>query len=124
MYMAKTNTTIERATHTIDATDQAVGRVATRVATLLRGKHKPEFTPHIDGGDKVVVENITKLHFTGTKFNQKKYYSFSGYPGGLKETKLSKLFNERPEEVLRKAVWNMLPKNRLRKEMFKRLTIK
>lgn len=122
--MAQTNTTIERATHTIDATDQIVGRIATRVATLLRGKHKPEYAPNVDGGDAVVVENIAKLRFTGTKFEQKKYYRFSGYPGGLKETKIAKLFNERPEEILRKAVWNMLPKNRLRKEMIKRLTIK
>ena len=122
--MVTTKTTIKRSLHTIDATDQAVGRVATRVATLLRGKNKPEFTPNIDGGDNVVVENINKLRFTGTKFDQKAYYHFSGYPGGLKTTKLSKLFKDRPDEVLRKAVWNMLPKNRLRAEMIKRLTIK
>jgi large subunit ribosomal protein L13 len=122
--MANTKTTIERKTHTIDATDQSVGRIASGIVTLLRGKNKPEFLPNVDGGDMVIVENITKLRFTGTKFGQKVYYSFSGYPGGLKETKLSKLFNDRPDEVLRKAVWNMLPKNRLRQEMIKRLTIK
>ena len=72
----------------------------------------------------VTVENVDKLRFTGTKFEQKKYYKFSGYPGGLKETKIAKLFNDNPQEVLRKAVWNMLPKNRLRSEMIKRLTIK
>lgn len=122
--MAKTNTTIERNNHEIDATDQSIGRIATRVVTLLRGKNKPEFRPNVDGGDLVTVENIAKVRFTGTKFGLKEYHSFSGYPGGVKTTKLSKLFTERPDEVLRKAVWNMLPKNRLRQEMIKRLTIK
>lgn len=122
--MATTHKTIERGTHVIDATDQSVGRLASRIAILLRGKHKPEFQPNVDGGDAVTVENADKVRFTGTKFENKEYYSFSGYPGGLKTTKLSKLFAEKPNEVLRKAVWNMLPKNRLRSEMIKRLTIK
>jgi len=117
-------TKIERKQHQIDATDQSVGRLATQIATLLRGKNKATYSPQIDGGDFVTVTNIDKLKFTGKKLEQKKYYHYSGYPGGLKETKLDKLFNERPEEVLRKAVWNMLPKNKLRQHMIKRLTFK
>ena len=117
-------TKIDRKTHRLDATNQAVGRLATQIVEFLRGKNKPSFTPHIDGGDFVIVENISELKFTGKKLEQKKYYRYSGYPGGLKETKLKKLYDEKPAEVLRKAVMNMLPKNKLRKNMIKRLTIK
>jgi len=80
---------IERKMHKIDATDQVVGRLASKIAIYLRGKNKPEFTPNIDGGDIVEVSNIDKLKFTGKKLDQKKYYSYSGYPGGLKEKKMS-----------------------------------
>lgn len=117
-------TKIDRKHHKIDATDQAVGRLASQIAQLLRGKNKVSFSPHIDGGDFVVVSNIGKLKFTGKKIEQKKYYRYSGYPGGLKETKLKDLFANNPGEVLRKAVYQMLPKNKLRANMIKRLTVK
>lgn len=112
---------IERKLHTIDASGKAVGRLATEIAVLLRGKHKPEYQPNIDGGDIVEVSNIKQVKFTGDKLEQKKYHHYSGYPGGLKTVSMSKVFKEKPAEVLRKAVWNMLPKNKLRKEMIKRL---
>ena len=115
---------IERKTHQIDATDQSVGRLATQIATLLRGKHKANYSPQVDNGDFVIVTNINKLKFTGKKLEQKKYYRYSGYPGGLKTTKLKELFGNNPQEVLKKAVYNMLPKNRLRQHMIKRLTFK
>ena len=114
---------MERKTHTIDASGKVLGRLATQIAVLLRGKHKPTFVPYKDEGDSVVVKNIKNLKFTGKKLEQKKYYRYSGYPGGLKETPLKKLFTEKPAEVLKKAVWGMLPRNKLRKEMIKRLKI-
>ncbi|MBD3359877.1 MAG: 50S ribosomal protein L13 [Candidatus Buchananbacteria bacterium] len=115
---------IDRKNHQIDATDQAIGRLATQIAALLRGKHKPNYAPQVDNGDFVVVTNIDKVRFTGKKIEQKKYYRYSGYPGGLKTTKLKKIFNESPQEVLKKAVYNMLPKNKLRQHIIKRLTFK
>ena len=114
---------IERQTHKIDATDQAVGRLATQIAILLRGKNKPEFVPHIDGGDIVQVTNIKKLKFTGKKLDQNKYYRHSGYPGGLKETKIKDVFDKDPGQILKRAVTNMLPNNKLRGNMIKRLII-
>jgi len=113
----------ERQTHTIDATDKVLGRLAAQIAVLLRGKHKPNFVPYKDMGDFVIVENVNKLKFTGKKIEQKKYYRHSGYWGGLKEIPLKKLFAERPAEVLRRAVYRMLPKNKLRVKMIKRLRI-
>jgi len=115
---------IERKNHQIDATDQAIGRLASQVALLLRGKHKINFSPQIDNGDFVIVSNIDKVKITGKKLEQKKYYSYSGYPGGLKTKKMSDVFKTKPEEVLKRAVYNMLPKNKLRQEMIKRLTFK
>jgi len=115
---------IERKTHKIDATDQAVGRLATQVATLLRGKHKPEFQPHLDLGDIVEVVNMDKVKFTGKKRDQKEYYHYSGYHGGLKTNKMSEVFAKDPGEVLRKAVREMLAPTRLRKDIMKRLIIK
>ncbi|MFW5888528.1 MAG: 50S ribosomal protein L13 [Patescibacteria group bacterium] len=114
---------IERQKHQLDAADRAVGRLASDIAILLRGKNKPDFAPHIDMGDIVEVSNVSKMRFTGKKLEQKKYYRYSGYPGGIKETKLSELKEERPEEVLERAVRNMLPANKLRKNMLKRLII-
>ena len=114
----------ERQTHTIDATDKVLGRLAAQIAVLLRGKHKPNFVPYKDMGDFVIVENVNKLKFTGKKIEQKKYYRHSGYWGGLKEIPLKKLFAERPAEVLRRAVYRMLPKNKLRVKMIKRLRVK
>jgi len=115
---------IDRKTHQIDATDQTVGRLATQVAMLLRGKNKVEYTPQADNGDFVVLTNIDKLNFTGKKLNNKKYYRYSGYPGGLKTIKMKEVYNNTPQEVIKKAVWQMLPKNRLRQHMIKRLTFK
>src|SRR3989338_8988222 len=101
--------------HQFDATNQVLGRLATRVSTLLIGKHKPSFSSTMNMGDKVVVTNIEKLAFTGNKLLAKKYYSHSGYPGGLKEIDLKTLMKKSPEEVLKKAVWGMLPVNKLRR---------
>ena len=115
---------VKREIHTIDATDKVLGRLAAQIAVLLRGKHRPNFVPYKDMGDFVIVENVNKLKFTGKKIEQKKYYRHSGYWGGLKEIPLKKLFAERPDEVLRKAVYRMLPKNKLRAKMIKRLKIK
>ncbi len=115
---------MNREKHTIDATNQSIGRLATNIVNLLRGKNRPDFEYHKDLGSIVEVENIKKVKFTGKKIDQKKYYSYSGYPGGLKEKKMRELFEKNPGEVLRKAVYNMFPKNKLRKEMIKRLIIK
>jgi len=115
---------ITRELHKIDATDKAIGRMATEIANFLRGKHKPEYQPNIDLGDTVQVENIKQAKFTGNKLEQKEYHSYSGYPGGLKTKKMKELLEKNPAEILKKAVWNMLPKNKLRSEMIKRLVIK
>lgn len=115
--------TIERKNHTIDATNKAVGRIASEIAILLRGKNKPEFQPHIDGGDIVRVKNISKLKFSGNKLEQNKYYHHSGFPGGLKEKKLKDAFNNASADVLRRAVKQMLPKIKLRDGMLKRLIV-
>ncbi|MCD6500843.1 50S ribosomal protein L13 [bacterium] len=115
---------MKRDTYTIDATNKPLGRVASEVATLLRGKHKPEFVPYKDVGDFVLVKNIDKLKLTGKKLKQKMYYRHSGFPGGLKEISMEKLFRKSPQEVLKRAVWGMLPKNKLRSKMIKRLQFK
>jgi len=112
---------MERKTHTINAKNRVLGRLATRIALLLRGKHKPDFVPYKDMGDVVVIKNVSEIKITGKKMDQKKYYRHSGYMGGLKTTPLKKLFKEKPDEVLRKAVSGMLPKNKLRSEQLKRL---
>ena len=117
-------TKIDRKTHQIDSTDQILGRLATQISILLRGRHKTNYAPHIDMGDFVVIENPNKIKFSGKKLEQKKYYNYSGYPGGLKEINLQELFKKSPQEVIKKAVWNMLPKNKLRQHMIKRLTFK
>ncbi|UZE93164.1 MAG: 50S ribosomal protein L13 [Candidatus Nealsonbacteria bacterium] len=112
---------MQRKTHTIDAEDKVLGRLASKVAILLRGKQKPDFVPYKDMGDIVIVKNVEKLKITGRKMEQKKYYRYSGYPGGLKEIPLKRLFKTKPEEVLKKAVYGMLPKNKLRSKQIKRL---
>lgn len=114
---------MERKTHTIDATDKILGRLAVEIAVLLRGKHKPDFAPNKDMGDIVVVKNIENLRFDEKKMEQKKYYRHSGYLGGIKEISLKDLFKKDPEKVLKKAVFGMLPKNKLRPLMIKRLKI-
>ena len=107
----------------VDAEDKVVGRLASHIAIVLRGKNKPIFTPHVDTGDHVVVINAEKVRFTGRKWEQKKYYRHSQYPGGLKETVASKMLQEKPEEIIRHAVWGMIPHNRLGRQMMKKLRI-
>lgn len=114
---------MRRDTHTIDASGKALGRLASQIAMLLSGKQKPDFLSYKDMGDFVVVKNIKKIKITGKKIEQKKYFRHTGYPGGLKETPLKTLFKENPGKVLIKAVWGMLPKNKLRAKMIKRLKI-
>ena len=104
---------IEQTWYLVDAEGETLGRLATRIADLLRGKGKPRYTPHVDSGDFVVVVNAEKIHVTGKKLEQKIYYRHSGYPGGLRERTLAEQLARRPEEVLRRAVRGMLPKNRL-----------
>jgi len=114
---------MKRETHTIDAKEKVLGRLATEIAVLLRGKNKSDFAPHKDIGDFVVVKNIDKIKITGKKMDQKKYYHHSGYLGGLKETPLKTLFKENPGEVLKRAVFGMLSNNKLRAKIIKRLKI-
>lgn len=111
----------EQKTHTIDATNQALGRLAAQIAILLRGKNKPDFFPNKDMGDIVIVKNVGNMKITGKKMEQKKYFRHSGYLGGEKEIPLKKIFKENPAEVLRRAVFGMLPRNKLRIKAIKRL---
>jgi len=114
---------MERETHTIDATGKVLGRLASEIAVLLRGKHKPGFLPYKDMGDFVIVKNVEKLKITGKKVEQKKYFRHTEYLGGVKEIPLKKLFKENPTLVLKKAVFGMLPKTKLRAKQIKRLKI-
>jgi len=116
--------TANRKTIEIDATNQAPGRLATKIATLLMGKHKVKYTPHLDLGDKVVITNVDKIAFTGKKLSQKVYRHHSNYPGGLKEIPANKIVAEKPEEAVRLAVIKMLPKNKLRDQRMNRLHFK
>lgn len=115
---------ITRQTHTIDVTDKKLGRICTQVATLLIGKNKPSYVPNQDFGDIVYIENADKLDIDLKKQEQKKYYRYSGYPGGLKTTDLTDLFKDNPGEVIKRCVFQMLPDNKLRKGRIKRLIIK
>ncbi|MDD2696709.1 MAG: 50S ribosomal protein L13 [Candidatus Pacebacteria bacterium] len=112
-----------RKTQTIDASGRILGRLAVEIAILLMGKDNPEFARYKDIGDVVVVKNVDKIKFTGKKFEQKKYYRHSEYLGSLKETSLKKFFEKSPGDVLKEAVFGMLPKNKLRANMMKRLKI-
>lgn len=114
---------ITRETHTIDATGQRLGRLAVKVALLLRGKAKPDFVLNQDMGDFVIIKNIRQMEFTGKKLEQKKYFHHSGYIGGVREKPMGELFKERPGEVLRIAVYGMLTKNKLRSQQIKRLKV-
>jgi len=114
---------VRRDWHLLDAKDAILGRLATKVATLLQGKHKATYSPHMDSGDYVVVVNAEKVKVTGKKAKQKLYRSHSGYPGGFKETTFEKLQREHPERIIEKAVFGMLPDNRLRKDRMARLKI-
>ncbi|MFQ5575873.1 MAG: 50S ribosomal protein L13 [Anaerolineae bacterium] len=109
--------------YVVDAQGQTLGRLASRIATILRGKHKPIYTPHVDCGDYVIVINAKKVWTTGRKLDQKKYYRHSGYPGGLKEMTLRDRLNKFPERVIEAAVKGMLPKNKLGRKMFKKLNV-
>jgi large subunit ribosomal protein L13 len=114
---------IERQWYVVDAEAKTLGRLATQIADVLRGKGKPAYTPHVDTGDFVVVVNAEKVHVTGQKLDQKIYYRHSGYPGGLRERTLREQLARRPEEVLRKAVKGMLPKNKLAAAQLRKLKI-
>lgn len=114
---------IERSWHLVDAKGKTLGRLATKIAALLAGKHKTSFTPSVDGGDFIVVVNADEIVLTGNKLTKKIYYWHSGYPGGLKSTTAEKLKAEKPEKVLWNAVYGMLPKNKLRDHRIKRLKI-
>jgi large subunit ribosomal protein L13 len=107
----------------VDATGKTLGRLATQIADVLRGKRKPEYTPHCDVGDFVVVINAERVAVTGNKLEDKKYYRHSGYPGGLKERTLSEMLERKPEEVIRLAVKGMLPRNRLARQQLTKLKI-
>jgi large subunit ribosomal protein L13 len=109
--------------HVIDAEGQTLGRLATQIADTLRGKRKPEYTPHCDTGDFVVVVNAAKVHVTGNKPQQKLYRRHSGYPGGLRSRTLAEMLDRRPEEVIRKAVRGMLPRNRLGRQQLRKLKV-
>lgn len=117
------NATVEKEWLLIDGTDQIVGRLAARIAYVLRGKHKPYFTPHVDCGDNVVVINAEKVVFTGNKLKGKEYIRHSGYPGGQRKRTAEEMFTKFPERVLEHAVKGMLPKNRLGSELFRNLYV-
>ena len=106
-----------------DAEGRILGKMATEIAAILRGKTKPTYAPHMDAGDFVVVVNAEKVALTGRKWSQKMYYHHSGYPGGIKSISAEKLRQKRPEDIIRKAVWGMLPKNRLGRQLIKKLKV-
>lgn len=121
-YMAKPGE-VQQKWYIIDAAGKPLGRLATEAARILRGKHKPTFTPHVDTGDFVIVINAEQAVLTGNKLNQKIYYRHSGYPGGLKETKYADLMSSKPERAVEKAVKGMLPHNRLGAQQVKKLKV-
>jgi large subunit ribosomal protein L13 len=114
---------VDRSWYVVDAESKVLGRLATRVADVLRGKHKPIFTPYVDAGDFVVVINAEKVHLTGTKMENKKYYRHSGYPGGLKVTTPAELLQKKPEAIIMNAVKGMLPKTKLGRQQLKKLKV-
>lgn len=118
-----TTETVRRVWYLIDATDKTLGRLATEVARRLRGKHKPEYTPHVDTGDYIVIINAEKVRVTGAKATQKEYQHHSGYPGGLKTITFDKLLAKKPERIIEQAVKGMLPKGPLGREMFRKLKV-
>jgi len=121
-YMAKPSE-VTRTWYLIDAKDKTLGRLASQVAAILKGKHKPTYTPHVDAGDHVIIINADKIRLTGKKLQDKKYYRHSGYPGGIKEITAGDLLQRHPERVIKTAVWGMLPHNRLGRKMIKKLKI-
>jgi large subunit ribosomal protein L13 len=121
-YVAKPGE-VERKWYVVDATDQTLGRLATQIATVLRGKHKPEYTSHEDVGDFVIVVNAEKVHVTGRKLDQKKYYWHTGFPGGIREISLARQLQEHPERVIEHAVKGMLPRGPLGRRQLRKLRI-
>lgn len=115
--------TVQRNWYVVDGTNQTVGRMCARIAAILRGKNKASYTPHVDTGDYIIVINCDKVVLTGNKLDQKVYDTFSGYPGGRKEEVARNLINRRPEVVIERAVKGMLPKNRLGRQMYKKLFV-
>lgn len=107
----------------VDAEGQVLGRLASKVAQILRGKHKPVFTPHLDTGDNVVIINASKIMVTGKKTQIKRYFRFTGYPGGVRFSEFNKLMQERPERILRYAIWGMLPHNKLGRKLLTNVRI-
>ncbi|MER3457170.1 MAG: 50S ribosomal protein L13 [candidate division GAL15 bacterium] len=114
---------VQRQWFLVDAQGKVLGRVASRIAAILRGKHKPTFTPHVDGGDFVVVVNAEKVRLTGRKLQEKVYYWHTGYPGGIRSATAAQMLERKPEWVIQKAVQRMLPKNPLGRRMLKKLKV-
>jgi len=121
-YMAKSGD-FDKKWYLIDGEGKTVGRLSSKIARILRGKEKPQFTPHADIGDFVIVVNADKLRFTGKKWENKRYYWHTGHPGGIKSITAGDLAEKKPEEILKKAVWGMLPKNKWQKKLITRLKI-
>ncbi|MEO1827432.1 MAG: 50S ribosomal protein L13 [Pseudomonas sp.] len=115
--------TVKRDWYVVDAEGLTLGRLATEVASRLRGKHKPEYTPHVDTGDYIVIINAEKVHVTGNKVQDKIYYSHSGFPGGIKSINFEKLIQRAPERVIESAVKGMLPKNPLGRAMYRKMKV-
>ncbi|NCT57058.1 MAG: 50S ribosomal protein L13 [Legionella sp.] len=114
---------VNRGWYIIDASEQILGRLATEAARRLRGKHKAEYTPHVDTGDYIIVINAEKVRVTGRKFKDKTYYSHSGYPGGMKEIQFDKLQEKNPTKIIELAIKGMLPKNSLGRDMYRKLKV-
>ncbi|MGJ9384520.1 50S ribosomal protein L13 [Salipaludibacillus neizhouensis] len=121
-YMAKPSE-VERKWHVVDAEDKTLGRLSTEVASLLRGKHKPMFTPHIDTGDHVIIINAEKIHLTGNKLQDKMYYRHSQYPGSLKSMSAGEMRDRKPVKLLELSIKGMLPKGSLGRQMYKKLNV-
>lgn len=121
-YMAKPNE-VERKWYLVDAEGKTLGRLASEVAAILRGKHKPEFTPHVDTGDFVVIVNADKIHLTGKKISQKIYYRHSGHPGGLKSATAAEMLDKKPVQMVEIAIKGMLPKTRLGRQQAAKLKV-
>ena len=115
--------TVKRDWYVVDAEGKTLGRLATEIASRLRGKHKPEYTPHVDTGDYIVVINAEKVHVTGRKASDKMYYRHTGFPGGLREASFEKLIAHKPEMIIEKAVKGMLPKGPLGREMYRKMKV-
>ncbi len=115
--------TVQRNWYIVDGTNQTVGRICAKIASILRGKNKPYYTPHVDCGDFVIVTNCDKVKFTGNKLEDKMYINYSGYPGGKKEESAGELIKRRPDAIIERAVKGMLPKNRLGRKMYKKLFV-